>query len=89
MAQPVSGLNPTILKWARERSGYSIEQAAKLIAKSPQTVIQWEGGNSAPTYVQLEKLAYKIYRRPLALFFFPEPPEEPESAGRLRAWLAA
>ncbi|KKL56723.1 hypothetical protein LCGC14_2242570, partial [marine sediment metagenome] len=23
-----------------------------------------------------ERLAYEIYKRPLALFFFPEPPEE-------------
>lgn len=84
MAQPVSGINPTILKWARERSGYSIEQAAELIDKSPEIVIQWEGGRSAPTYVQLEKLAYKIYRRPVALFFFPDPPDEPEPAQEFR-----
>jgi Zn-dependent peptidase ImmA (M78 family)/transcriptional regulator with XRE-family HTH domain len=84
MAQPVSGLNPTILKWARERSGYSLEQAAELIDKKPETVLEWEGGTGAPTYVQLEKLAYKIYKRPLALFFFPEPPEEPGPAQEFR-----
>lgn len=84
MAQPVSGLNPTILKWARERSGYSIEQAAELVEKTPQIVMAWERGEAAPTYVQLEKLAYKIYKRPLALFFFPEPPDEPEPAQEFR-----
>jgi len=36
----------------------------------------WEAGASAPTYPQLEALAYKVYKHPLALFFFPEPPED-------------
>jgi hypothetical protein len=35
-----------------------------------------EGGISFPTYVQLERLAYEIYKRPIAVFFFPEPPDE-------------
>jgi len=39
-------------------------------------VQDWEDGNASPTYLQLEKLAYEIFKRPLALFFFPEPPEE-------------
>ena len=34
------------------------------------------GPEAAPTYSQLEDLAYRVYKRPLALFFFPEPPEE-------------
>ncbi|MCP4488073.1 MAG: hypothetical protein GY820_12245 [Gammaproteobacteria bacterium] len=38
----------------------------------------WEQENSsaAPSYPQLEKLAYDIYKRPIALFFLPEPPSE-------------
>lgn len=44
----------------------------------------WERGDSAPTYVQLERLAYSVFHRPVALFFFPEPPDEapPESSFR-------
>lgn len=38
--------------------------------------MSWETGSSSPTYAQLETLAYKVYKRPVALFFFPEPPEE-------------
>lgn len=34
------------------------------------------GGRSSPSYIQLERIAYKIYQRPLALFFFPAPPQE-------------
>ena len=36
----------------------------------------WEHGQGAPTYIQLETLAYKVYRRPIAIFYFPAPPEE-------------
>jgi len=41
-----------------------------------ETVLAWENGEYSPTYPQLERLAYEIYKRPLAIFFFPEPPEE-------------
>ncbi|GAH92931.1 unnamed protein product, partial [marine sediment metagenome] len=40
------------------------------------TIKSWENGTESPTYAQLERLAYEIYKRPLALFFFPEPPQE-------------
>src|SRR5687768_15029459 len=84
MANPVAGVNPTVLKWARERSGYSIEEAADLAGKGADVLLKWEAGDAAPTYVQLEKLAYKIYKRPIALFFFPQPPEEPEPSQEFR-----
>lgn len=51
----------------------------------PVAVIDaWERGEDAPTYAQLETLAYGLYRRPVALFFFPEVPVEdpPERALR-------
>ena len=82
MAEYITGMNPAIIKWARERSGYSLEAAAAVIKKDVATLSDWESGGSAPTYVQLEKLADK-YKRPVAIFFFPEPPEEPDVAGNL------
>lgn len=86
MSQPIP-LNPAILRWARETAGLSIEEvASKLHSKSITTerVAAWERGEGSPTYLQLETLAYKIYKRPLALFFFPEPPleETPKQAFR-------
>ncbi len=80
-------VNPTVLKWARETGGYSVsEVASRLKRKSitSLTIIEWEQGESAPTYAQLESLAYKIYHRPIALFFFPTPPIEelPEQSFR-------
>jgi Zn-dependent peptidase ImmA (M78 family) len=48
------------------------------MGKRPEVIESWERGVSAPTYPQLEALAYRVYKRPLALFFFPEPPDEPD-----------
>ena len=79
MAKHINGINPDILKWARERSGYTVEVIAAFLKKDASIVNGWESGERAPTYVQLEKLADK-YKRPIALFFFPEPPEEPNIA---------
>ncbi len=82
MAEYINGLNPDILKWARERSGYSLEAIAAFLKKGASIINDWESGERAPTYVQLEKLADK-YKRPIAIFFFPEPPEEPNIAENL------
>src|SRR5947208_31150 len=76
MREPVAGINPQVLVWARERSGQTIDQVAKALHKEPEVIVSWETGSSSPTYAQLEALAYKVYKRPVALFFFPEPPEE-------------
>lgn len=82
MAEHINGINPDILKWARERSGYTVEAIAAFLKKDVSIVNDWELGERAPTYVQLEKLADK-YKRPIAIFFFPEPPEEPNIAENL------
>ncbi|MBE0448585.1 MAG: ImmA/IrrE family metallo-endopeptidase [Actinobacteria bacterium] len=74
----MSGINTAVLIWARERAGYTIEEVAHKLKRDAEEIVQWESGNSAPTYTQLEKLAYKIYKRPLAIFFFPSPPDEPD-----------
>lgn len=72
----VAGINPEIIRWARERAGYSREEVAQLLKKNVELIEAWESGDAAPTYVQLEKLAYQLYKRPVALFFFPKPPPE-------------
>ena len=67
---------PSVLKWARETAGYSVDEIAAKFNKEPKIILEWENGLSSPTYVQLERLAYEILKRPLAVFFFPEPPKE-------------
>lgn len=69
-------VNPDILKWARQTAGMQLSEVAHKMGKDVETISLWERGESTPTYIQLEKLAYKIYKRPIALFFFPEPPKE-------------
>ena len=82
MAEYVNGINPDILKWARERSGYTAAAIANALNRDVSIVNDWESGERALTYVQLETLADK-YKRPIAIFFFPEPPEEPNIAENL------
>ena len=82
MAEYIQGINPTIIKWARERSGYTLQEVAKSLNRDVATISNWESGAAAPTYVQLEKLADK-YKRPIAMFFFPEPPHETDFVGQL------
>lgn len=78
MREPIVGLNRAVLTWARERSGLTITQVAAKLDKHPDLVAAWESGEAGPTFPQLEKLAYGVFRRPVAIFFFPEPPEEPD-----------
>ena len=71
--------NPTVLKWAREQSGLNSKEVAEKLKRkkiTAQTIVDWERGVAYPSYAQLEDLAYKIYKRPLAVFFFPIPPDE-------------
>jgi Zn-dependent peptidase ImmA (M78 family) len=84
MASQTVGVKPTILKWARESLGYSIGEVAERLNRDPEEVRGWEAGEGAPTYAQLERLAYELYKRPLAIFFFPEPPIEPEPQREFR-----
>ena len=77
MSEPVAGIQPAVLRWARESQGYSLEDVARQLKRTVAEVAAWETGGSAPSYPQLETLAYGLYKRPLAVFFLPEPPSEP------------
>ena len=84
MTEYVSGVNPDVLRWARESSGFTLQDVAKLLKKDESKIFEWETGEASPTYVQLEKLAYELYKRPVAVFFFPEPPQEPDPTESFR-----
>ena len=77
-AEPVAGVQPSVIRWARESMGMSIEDVAHKLKRSSEEVRAWEseGSASSPTYAQLESLAYKVFKRPLAIFFLPAPPDE-------------
>ncbi len=84
MAEKVRGVQTSVLRWARESQGLSIDEVAERMKRDPEEIHAWESGESAPTYIQLETLAYKIYKRPLAVFFFPQPPPEPDPQREFR-----
>lgn len=65
-------ITPSVLAWARKRAGYSIDD----IKRDFRGIEEWEAGSAAPTYPQLERLADKL-RLPVAVFFFPAPPNVP------------
>ena len=69
-------IEPSILIWARESLGLTLAEVALKLDKDRDTIQQWEYGNAYPTLAQLEQLAYKIYKRPLAVFFLPKAPKE-------------
>ena len=66
----------SILVWARTSLGLTIQEVATKLDKDKKTILQWEYGKSLPTLAQLEKLAYGVYKRPLAVFFLSKPPLE-------------
>ena len=74
MAADKMPITPEVITWARERLGYKIEDLAKKSYFA--RIADWESGNLKPTYRELEKLADKL-KLPVAVFFFPEPPDFP------------
>lgn len=84
MANSVTAVQASVLQWARESQGLSVDEVARQMKRDPAEITAWEAGDSAPTYVQLETLAYKIYKRPIAVFFWPQPPQEPEPEREFR-----
>lgn len=74
--EPVTGVQPEVLRWARQSVGLTVGDVAAMLKRQPEEIEDWENGAAAPTYPQLEKLAYAVYKRPLAVFFLPTPPEE-------------
>ena len=78
-------VEPTVLRWARESRGLSVEVAAKRIGVKPERLNAWEESSSdlRPTVRQL-RTAASVYQRPLGLFFLPDPPTEDETVRDFR-----
>ena len=72
MAREGIPITPELLRWARERAGFSLQE----LIPEFRGIATWESGAAFPTYPQLERLSEKL-KVPIAVFFFPEPPDEP------------
>ncbi|CAM5237490.1 ImmA/IrrE family metallo-endopeptidase [Rhodanobacter lindaniclasticus] len=65
-------ITPAVVQWARERAGYSIDDAVRHFKK----IATWEAGEALPSYAQVEQMAER-FKIPVAVFFFPKPPQVP------------
>lgn len=86
MAEVKEGLpiTPAVVQWARERAGYSMDDALRHFKK----IAAWEAGEALPTYVQVEQMAER-FKMPVAVFFFPKPPAVPPIEQSFRTLTAA
>jgi len=66
-------IKPELLIWARKSAGLTLADAAKKAQVSEDKLNEWETGKSRPSISQLRKLG-KVYKRPIAVFYLPEPP---------------
>lgn len=67
-------VKPALLIWARERAGLRLEHAAPKLGIEVERLQQWEQGADRPSIAQLRKIG-ELYKRPLAVFFLPAPPQ--------------
>ena len=75
MPRLIVKLEPGILKWIRESSGWNIEEVSKKLNITTKVVKELESGEKHLTLGQLRKLSF-AFNRPLALFFLSKPKEE-------------
>lgn len=72
-------VTPAVIRWAREQAGIPLADARERFGD----IERWESGRSRPTYDEIEQLADQ-YKVPIAVFFFPEPPDLPPVSKSLR-----
>lgn len=68
-----ANVNPDLLVWARDQSGYPADFVARRLGVTPDRLHSWERGERKPTVRQTQHLA-RCYHRPFGLFFLPQPP---------------
>ena len=76
MAEALTGVNGRIIRWAREYYHMQPLSAAHAIGVGIEVYLAWEAGEAFPTYAKLKKIS-EVFRKPSAIFFFPEPPDIP------------
>ena len=73
------GVEPGLLRWARERSGRETDYLRRRFPK----LDAWERGSALPTFRQLEDFAKATYT-PVGYFFLQEPPDDSLPVADLR-----
>ncbi|MFM0499681.1 ImmA/IrrE family metallo-endopeptidase [Paraburkholderia caffeinilytica] len=68
-------INPALLSWARERAGLTQHALAEGLPVKSEQVVDWEAGNSMPTFKQAQRWA-AVTHVPFGFLFLPAPPAE-------------
>lgn len=68
-------VEPRLLIWARDSAGLDVATAASKVQARPDLLESWERGEARPTIRQLRELG-RVYKRPIAVFYLPEPPTD-------------
>ena len=71
-------VDPALLTWARTTANLEPVAADRKIGVPEGRVADWETGSIKPTVAQLREAA-RVYRRPLGVFYLPEPPTDFET----------
>lgn len=80
----IKSVNPNILSWGRKRLGLSVEELAYELKIDPDEVRMWEKGEKGLSYTTLSNLAHKYFKIPVAVFFFPKPPDIEDPVKKFR-----
>jgi Zn-dependent peptidase ImmA (M78 family)/DNA-binding XRE family transcriptional regulator len=79
MATRIKALvEPAMLVWARETATLTQDEVAKALGVVVGRIQEWEKGEDSPTVNQLRRLAERC-KRPLSVFYLPEPPQDFQS----------
>lgn len=73
----IAQINPKVLEWIIDSSGWEISELAEKLKVDPKTIQNWKLKKQGIELGILEKLADYV-KRPLAIFFLPSPPSESE-----------
>lgn len=68
-------INPDVLKWAREESGYLPSDIAQKLKVEDTTYLQWEQTGSSIPFTVLKQIASTL-KRQIAVFFLPYVPNK-------------
>lgn len=67
-------VNPKLLEWSRKTAGFDRAAVAEKLQLPVDRLTAWETGLENPSIAQARKLS-ELYKRQLAVFFLPAPPE--------------
>ena len=69
-------INPALIMWARNSAGFTVAEAAQKLGIEERHLAAWEDPkvDEGPSIPQLRKLA-ALFKRPLAVFYLPDPPK--------------